>query len=108
MSRLRLSRALRCEGGTSMIELVTVMLILSTIVGALTTVFVQGTRDALCPIPRLEEVRARMTAPNQLHLVEGGNHSLELPAQKKNASAQKDVTLSALEAIRRFVEELAP
>jgi predicted alpha/beta-hydrolase family hydrolase len=70
--------------------------------------FVQGTRDSLCPIPRLEEVRAKMTAPNRLHLIEGGNHSLELPAQKKNAAAQKDVTLSAVDAIRRFVEELAP
>jgi hypothetical protein len=70
--------------------------------------FVQGTRDSLCPIPRLEEVRAKMTAPNRVHLVEGANHSLELPAQKKNGPAQKDVTLSALDAIRRFVEELAP
>jgi uncharacterized protein len=68
--------------------------------------FVQGTRDTLCPVPRLEEVRARMTAPNHLHLVDGANHSLELPAQKKNAAAQKDADLSALDAIRRFVEEV--
>ena len=69
--------------------------------------FVQGTRDALCPIPRLEEVRARMTAPTRLHLVEGANHSLELPGQKKNPAAQKDADLSALDAIRRFVDEVA-
>jgi Tfp pilus assembly protein PilW len=37
----------RDECGTSMIELVTVMLILSTVVGALTTAFVQGTRAEL-------------------------------------------------------------
>ena len=68
--------------------------------------FVQGTRDSLCPIPRLEEVRARMTAPNTLHLVEGANHSLELPSPKRNVAAQKDADRSALEAIRRFVQSV--
>lgn len=66
--------------------------------------FVQGTRDSLCPIPRLEEVRARMQAPNTLHLVEGANHSLELPAPKRNAAAQRDADASTLEAIRRFAQ----
>ena len=45
---------------------------------ALTTpiLFVQGTRDALCPLDLLERVRADMKAPNFLHVVEGGDHSL--------------------------------
>jgi predicted alpha/beta-hydrolase family hydrolase len=68
--------------------------------------FVQGARDSLCPIPRLEDVRARMQARNVLHVVEGGNHSLELPSPKRNAEAQKDADLSVLEAIRRFVESV--
>jgi len=38
----RLLRQVRREDGTSLIELVTVMLVLSTILGALTTAFVQG------------------------------------------------------------------
>jgi len=38
--------------------------------------FIQGTRDPLCPLDLLEEVRGGMTAPNQLHIVEGGDHSL--------------------------------
>src|SRR4051812_24693535 len=38
--------------------------------------FVQGTRDLLCPLDLLESVRAGMTAPNRLHVVEGGDHSL--------------------------------
>ena len=42
--------------------------------------FVQGSRDALCPLPRLEAVRARMTAPSTLLVVDGGNHSLEVSA----------------------------
>src|SRR3954469_6364414 len=41
--------------------------------------FVQGTRDPLCPLDRLEGVRARMAAPHQLLVVNGGNHSLEVP-----------------------------
>jgi predicted alpha/beta-hydrolase family hydrolase len=68
--------------------------------------FVQGSRDSLCPIPRLEDVRPRMQAPNVLHVVEGANHSLELPSPKRNADAQKDADLSVLEAIRRFVENV--
>jgi uncharacterized protein len=45
---------------------------------ALTTpiLFVQGTRDALCPLDLLERVRAEMKARNFLHVVEGGDHSL--------------------------------
>lgn len=70
--------------------------------------FVQGTRDGLCPLPRLEEVRARMTAPNRLHVVEGANHSLDLPAPKKNAAAQAEADRAALAAIRGFVEEGTP
>jgi predicted alpha/beta-hydrolase family hydrolase len=38
--------------------------------------FVQGTRDELCPLDRLEGVRAKMSAQSQLHRVEGGDHSL--------------------------------
>lgn len=45
--------------------------------------FVQGTRDPLCPLEALETVRKRMTAPNDLFIVEGGNHSLEVPRGRK-------------------------
>jgi predicted alpha/beta-hydrolase family hydrolase len=68
--------------------------------------FVQGTRDPLCPLPRLEEVRIRMTVPATLHVVEGGNHSLELPSPKKNVAAQKEADARVLEAIRLFVESV--
>jgi len=68
--------------------------------------FVQGSRDSLCPIPRLEDVRGRMQARNVLHVVEGANHSLELPSPKRNVEAQKDADLSVLEAIRGFVESV--
>jgi predicted alpha/beta-hydrolase family hydrolase len=38
--------------------------------------FVQGTRDPLCPLELLAAVRREMTARNELHVVEGGDHSL--------------------------------
>ena len=66
--------------------------------------FVQGTRDPLCPLDRLAEVRARMTAPSTLVVVEGGNHSLEVSAGQRKASGetQGDADARVLEAIRRF------
>src|SRR5438128_1910976 len=38
--------------------------------------FVQGTRDPLCPLDLLETVRSKMTVPNFIHVVEDGDHSL--------------------------------
>jgi predicted alpha/beta-hydrolase family hydrolase len=66
--------------------------------------FVQGSRDALCPLPRLEEVRTRMTAPSTLLVVEGGNHSLEVSAGPRKASGttQADADARVLAAIRQF------
>ena len=69
--------------------------------------FVQGTRDPLCSLERLAEVRARMTAPNQLHVVDGGNHSLEASATQRRAAGQSqdDVDAAILDVIRRFVQD---
>jgi predicted alpha/beta-hydrolase family hydrolase len=68
--------------------------------------FVQGSRDSLCPLPKLEEVRTRMSAKNDLYVVEGGNHSLELPTSKKNAEANAQAARDVLAAIGRFVERV--
>jgi predicted alpha/beta-hydrolase family hydrolase len=38
--------------------------------------FVQGTRDAMCPPHALEAVRARMSAPSRVFFVEGADHGL--------------------------------
>ncbi len=70
--------------------------------------FVQGSRDALCPLAELERVRPRMTAPSALHVVEGGNHSLEVGVRALAArgETQDDVDARALAAIRAFVRDL--
>jgi predicted alpha/beta-hydrolase family hydrolase len=66
--------------------------------------FVQGTRDRLCPLEALEPVRGRMRARNELHVVESGDHSLMatkgwLAQQEKS---QDEVELEALDAIVAF------
>jgi uncharacterized protein len=69
--------------------------------------FVQGTRDPLCPLDALEDVRRRMQASSTLHRVEGGNHSLELGARALRAAGetQADVDARTLGAIVAFLRE---
>jgi predicted alpha/beta-hydrolase family hydrolase len=67
--------------------------------------FVQGTRDHLCDLVELEGVRGRMRAPSALHVVEGGDHSLEVGvrALRARGETQEDVDARAFEAVRRFL-----
>jgi predicted alpha/beta-hydrolase family hydrolase len=67
--------------------------------------FVQGTRDALCPLDLLERVRKRMTAPSALHVVEGGDHSLRVSAAALRAAGEDQDAADArsLRAIAQFV-----
>ena len=67
--------------------------------------FVQGTRDTLCPLELLEGVRTRMKAPNILHVVDGGDHSLVVGKRQLQADGetQEDVDRRILETIARFV-----
>ena len=69
--------------------------------------FVQGTRDSLCPLPLLEDVRRQMQAANQLYIVEGGDHSLAVARKQLSAAGetQEDVDLRILEVIRGFVAQ---
>lgn len=67
--------------------------------------FVQGTRDPLCPLELLESVRQKMKSPNQLYVVEGGDHSLMVAKSqlKTTGETQDDVEARILEKIRDFV-----
>jgi predicted alpha/beta-hydrolase family hydrolase len=77
---------------------------------ALTTpiLFVQGTRDSLCPLDLLEQVRGQMKAPNFLHIVEGGDHSLRVPKRQLQlkSETQEDIDQLMLRAIAGFVDQL--
>ncbi len=70
--------------------------------------FVQGTRDSLCPPDLLERVRAEMKAPNSLHVIEGGDHSLRVPKRQLQATGetQEDLDHEILKAITGFVDQL--
>jgi predicted alpha/beta-hydrolase family hydrolase len=70
--------------------------------------FVQGTRDSLCPLDLLERVRTEMKARNFLHVVEGGEHSLRVPKRQLQGTGgtQEDIDHEILQAIAGFVDQL--
>jgi predicted alpha/beta-hydrolase family hydrolase len=69
--------------------------------------FVQGTRDPLCPLELLEDVRKRMRAPSTLHVVEGGDHSLLVAKAtlKAQGSTQEEADEGVRTAIAGFVTD---
>lgn len=69
--------------------------------------FVQGTRDSLCPLDLFEPVRAEMKTPNWIHIVEGGDHSLMVPKRqlKAGGETQDDVDSRILESVKRFLND---
>jgi predicted alpha/beta-hydrolase family hydrolase len=72
--------------------------------------FVQGTRDPLCPLDLLEGVRARMQIASRLHTVEGGDHSLNVSASARKASGetQADSDAKVLAAVKSFLGDQLP
>jgi len=69
--------------------------------------FVQGTRDSLCPLDLLERVGTEMKAPNFLHVVEGGDHSLRVPKREleQAGETQSGIDQKILKAIAAFFDE---
>lgn len=67
--------------------------------------FVQGTRDVLCPLDLLESVRPKMNAPNFLHTVEGGDHSLLLRKKDLGTKTQEEIDQRVVSVIREFIEQ---
>ncbi len=67
--------------------------------------FLQGTRDPLCPLDLLEEVRAEMKAPNELYTVTGGNHSLGITRTQLKAAGEtrEEVDARILHAIAEWL-----
>jgi hypothetical protein len=70
--------------------------------------FVQGTRDSLCPLDLLDRVRTEMKTQNVLHVVDGGDHSLRVPKRQLQAmgKTQEDIDQRIFEAIAEFVDQL--
>jgi predicted alpha/beta-hydrolase family hydrolase len=70
--------------------------------------YVQGTRDPLCPLDLLESVRGQMKAQHFLHIVEGGDHSLIVAKRQLQTTGdtQENVDQRILEAISEFVDSV--
>ena len=70
-------------------------------------VFLEGSRDPLCPLDALDAVRRRMQARSALHVVEGGNHSLEVGARALRAAGETQDAVDArvLDAIATFLHD---
>ena len=71
--------------------------------------FVQGDRDTMCPLEDLESVRREMDAPSDLHVVVGGNHSLEVGKRqlKTRGETQADVDDRVEAAVAQFLSRHA-
>jgi predicted alpha/beta-hydrolase family hydrolase len=69
--------------------------------------FVQGTRDPLCPLDLLENVRQQMKVRTALHIVDGGDHSLLAGKRHLQARAltQDSVDEEIASQISGFVRE---
>src|SRR5208283_2706119 len=69
--------------------------------------FVQGTRDPLCPLDLLEDVRKRMRAPSALHVVDDADHSLLVSksALKARGAMQEQADEAWLKAIAAFLAD---
>lgn len=71
--------------------------------------FVSGSRDPLCPLARLAEVRSAMVTTHQLHVVQGGDHGLTLRQKDCRAlgTTQEASDAAAFAAVTAFVTERA-
>ncbi len=67
--------------------------------------FVQGSRDPLCPLDLLEYVLKRMRAPSALHVVEDADHSLLVSkvALKARGATQDQADEEWLRAVGAFL-----
>jgi uncharacterized protein len=68
--------------------------------------FVQGSRDIMCPLEQLDAVEARMRARHERYVVDGGDHSLQVRKGDLKATlrTQEQVDESIIERLRGFVE----
>ena len=72
------------------------------------TLLVQGSRDRLCPLDRLEPVVEAMTADVTVHVVQGGDHSLQVRKRDLKAAGQTQdaVDEQAAEVVLAWLAEL--
>ncbi|CAA0820461.1 alpha/beta-Hydrolases superfamily protein [Striga hermonthica] len=67
--------------------------------------FVQGSKDGLCPLEKLEAVREKMNVVTELHVIEGGDHSFKIAKKhlQLSGSSQEEAEDQAVQAIAKFL-----
>ncbi|KAI4343130.1 hypothetical protein MLD38_027667 [Melastoma candidum] len=70
--------------------------------------FVQGTKDALCPLEKLDAVREKMATATELHVVDGGDHSFKIAKKHLQSlgSTQEAAEGQAVKSVAGFVEKI--
>ncbi|CAH9141384.1 unnamed protein product [Cuscuta epithymum] len=70
--------------------------------------FVQGSKDGLCPLDKLEAVREKMSCANEIHVIDGGDHSFKVAKKhlQLTESTQEGIEDLAGHAIATFVSNL--
>lgn len=66
--------------------------------------FVEGTRDPFCPLETLQQVRGRLRVPNDLAVIEGGDHSFKVP--RSSGRSNEAALAQAATAVRDWVARL--
>ncbi|CAA2965737.1 KAT8 regulatory NSL complex subunit 3 isoform X2 [Olea europaea subsp. europaea] len=68
-------------------------------------IFVQGSKDGLCPLELLEVVRKKMNSVTALHVIEGGDHSFKIAKKHLQSigSNQEAAEDQAVQAIATFI-----
>ncbi|KAF3328618.1 KAT8 regulatory NSL complex subunit 3 isoform X1 [Carex littledalei] len=69
------------------------------------TLFVQGSKDGLCPLDKLETTQKKMDCKNELHVIEGGDHSFKIGKKflESLGMTQDQAEKAAVKAIADFV-----
>ncbi|KAG7611497.1 Alpha/Beta hydrolase fold, partial [Arabidopsis suecica] len=69
--------------------------------------FVQGSKDPMCPLNKLEAVCNKMKAVTEVHVIDGGDHSFKIGKKHLETKelTQEEVEDAALKAIAAFVSK---
>lgn len=67
--------------------------------------FVEGTRDPFCPLDTLEQVRGRLTAPTEVAVIDGGDHSFKV--RKSSGRSTPEALEEVIDAVAAWVHRLA-
>lgn len=68
----------------------------------------QGSKDGLCPLEKLEATRKKMKVLSELHVIDGGDHSFKIAKKylQAKASTQQEAEDDAVQAVAAFISRL--